>query len=309
MINNLFIFGVALFMIIRGSTMATKWAERLSENFHLSKYTVGFIVVAIISVLPEIFVVISSSVTGVSVLGLGTVLGASVADLTLIFAIIVFWNGRSLKVESRILKNHMVYPLMLILPLVLGLNGYYSRLDGLALIIAGGIFYYLTFRNGGDSKNISKNNYSKLKSVLGLFFSMVILLIGSYFIITSATILANYFGVNPILIGMFVVGIGTTMPELFFSLKSLKEHDDSLAIGDILGTVLADVTIVVGILALINPFSFPQKLIYITGVFLVVSSFILFYFMKTGHKLNKKEAFYLFLLWIVFAVVEFFVNS
>lgn len=310
MISNLFIFVIALFLVIKGATLATRYAARLAEGFHLSKYTIGFIVVAVISILPETFIAISSALKGVPAFGLGTLFGSNVADLTLVFVVMIFFTGRSLKVESKILKNHIVYPLILLLPLVLGFNGHFSRMEGLSLIIAGGLFYYFTLKKGTVSSTaLGSSDWSKYKSLSWLLFSMAVLLVGSYFTVTSATGLANYFGVNPILIGMLVVGLGTTMPELFFSLRSAERRDDALAVGDVLGTVLADATVVVGILALINPFSFPQKIIYITGIFMVAASLILFNLMKSGRSLTKKEAYLLLIFWLVFALIEFIVNK
>lgn len=309
MINNLFIFIVALFMVIKGATLATKYAGRLAKSFHLSKYTVGFIIIAIISILPETFISINAAIEGIPSFGLATLFGSNIADLTLLFALMIFFAGRSLKVESKIIKNHAVYPFILLLPLILGFNGNFSRIEGLALILSGGIFYYLALKNGIDGSVPLSNSNNKIKNSLLLLCSMAIMLIGSHFTVTSATSLANYIGISSILIGMLVVGLGTTMPEFFFSLKSVKKHDDSLAVGDILGTVLADATIVVGILALIAPFSFPVKIIYITGIFMVVASFILFKFMKSGRVISKKEAGILFIFWITFVLVEFFVNK
>lgn len=309
MFNNLFIFSVALFMVVKGATLATKYATLLAEDYRLSKYTTGFIIVAVISILPETFIAINSALKGISSFGLATLFGTSIADMTLIFAVIIFLAGRNLKVESKILKNQAVYPFMLLLPLILGFNGHFSRPEGLALVVAGGIFYYFSLKNGIDSKAVLNNSSDKYKSFLMLIFSMAILLAGSHFIVTSATALAGHFMINPILIGMFVVGVGTTMPELFFSLKSARKRDDSMAVGDILGTVLADATIVVGTLALIQPFSFPQKIIYITGMFMVTSSFILFRFMKSGRTVTRKEAFLLFTFWLVFVLVEFVANN
>lgn len=309
MINNIFIFLVALFMVIKGATMATKYAGRLAESFHLSKYTVGFIIIAIISILPETFIAVNSAIAGIPSFGLGMLFGSNIADLTLVFAILVLYAGRSLKVESKILKNNSLYPFMLFLPLILGLNGSFSRLEGLALIAAGGIFYFMAFKNGSEGVPMPKQEGSRIKNLGLLIASMAVLLVGSHFTVTSATAVANNFGVSPILIGMLVVGLGTTMPELFFSLRSIKKKDDSLAIGDILGTVLADALIVVGILALINPFVFPQKIVYVTGGFMVVASFVLFRFMRSGRSLTKREAWMLFLFWAVFVLVEFFANS
>lgn len=308
MINNAFIFIVALFMVIKGATIATKYAALLAENYRLSKYTVGFIVIAVISILPETFISIDAAISGMPSFGLGMLFGSNIADLTLLFALLVFFAGRSLKVESKILKNHVVYPFILLLPLVLGFNGHFSRLEGLALIIAGGIFYYLALRSGIDGSLPVNNGKNKAKSALMLLLSMAVLLAGSHFTVASATALAGYFRVSPILIGMLIVGLGTTMPEFFFSLKAVKKRDDSLAVGDILGTVLADATIVVGILALISPFSFPQKIIYITGLFMVTASFTLFYFMRSERKLTGREAWLLFVFWIIFVVAEFIAN-
>lgn len=309
MVNNIFIFIVALYMVIKGSTMATNYAGRLAESFRLSKYTVGFIIVAVISILPETFIAINAAISGVPSFGLGMLFGSNIADLTLIFAILVFYAGRSLKVESKILRNHIIYPFILLFPLILGLDGYFTRIEGVILILAGAIFYYIALRDGTDGTMPEVPSNGRYKAIGMLIVSMAVLLIGAHFIVTSATAVANNLGVSPILIGMLVVGLGTTMPELFFSLRSIKNRDDSLAIGDLLGTVLADATIVVGILALVNPFAFPQKIVYITGVFMVLASFILFRFMRSGRSLTRREAWMLFAFWVVFVVVEFFANT
>lgn len=309
MINNLFIFAVALFMVVKGSTLATKYAGRLAESFRLSKYTVGFIIVAIVSILPETFIAINSTVEGIPSFGLGTLLGSNVADLTIVFAIIILFAGRSVKVESKILKNRFAYPFLLLLPLALGLDGYFSRLEGVALIIAGAVFYCVALKNGVDGSVAPDNGNGRYKSFLMLLFGMAVMLAGAYFTVASAATLANLLGVNPILIGMLVVGLGTTMPELFFSLKAVKKHADALAIGDILGTVLADATVVVGILALINPFIFPKKIVYITGVFMVTAAFILFSFMRSGRTISRREGYMLFSFWLVFVLAELIATS
>ncbi|MEO5927726.1 MAG: hypothetical protein ABIO72_03315 [Patescibacteria group bacterium] len=308
MINNVFIFIVALYLVIRGATLATTYAGSLAEGFRLSKYTVGFIIVAIISILPETAISIQAAVSGIPAFGLGMLFGSNIADLTLVFAVIIWHAGRSLKVESKILKNHVVYPFLLLLPLILGADGYLSRLEGAALIVVGVVFYVLAFRNGTNDKRTVPSGHRMLKSFFMLVFGMVLLLFGAHFTVTSASSVALALGISPILVGMLIVGLGTTMPELFFSLRSMKKRDDSLAIGDLLGTVLADATIVVGILALVNPFSFPQRIIYVTGAFMLVAAIVLFQFMRSGRSISKKEAWFLFAFWLAFVIVEFLVN-
>lgn len=309
MLQNLLIFALSLFLLIKGATLATRYAGRLALSFHLSKYTVGFIVVAIISILPETFIGINAALSDIPSFGLATLFGSNVADLTFVFAIIVAMANRGIKIESQILKNNLVYPFLLIMPLVLGLDGYYSRFEGIALIIAGAAFYYLSFKNGVSHQSAKRAPSERLKNTVWLIVSLIILLIGAHFVVESATALAYDLGIKPILIGMLIVSLGTAMPELFFSIKSVKKHNDSLAIGDVLGTVLADATVVVGILALISPFAFSQKIIYITGVFMVLAAFVLFYFMHTGRVLSRKESYLLFAFWMIFVFVEFMFNK
>jgi cation:H+ antiporter len=304
MLSTIFILIVSLFLLIKGATLSTKFAVKVAESFKLSKYIVGFIIVAVISILPETLISINSAIAGVPSLGLGTLFGSNVADLTLVFAIIIFVTKKNIKVESKILKNNIIYPFILLIPMILGLDGYYSRIEGISLLIIGLIFYYFAFKknDGPRIENISKDD--RKKYIFLLLASMTVLLIGSHFVVTSTANLAGNMGISPIIIGIFILGLGSTIPELLFSIKSVKKDDDSLAIGDLLGTVLADATIVVGILALISPFNFPIKIIYVTGVFMVISSFLLFYFMKSGKTLTRSESFILFIFWIVFILTE-----
>ncbi|OGY94039.1 MAG: hypothetical protein A2406_00190 [Candidatus Komeilibacteria bacterium RIFOXYC1_FULL_37_11] len=308
MITNFFIFAISLWVVIKGATLATKYSVKLAENFHLSKYIVGFIVVAFISILPETLIAINSAMDGIPEFGLGTLFGSNVADLTLIFAILIIYAGRGIKIESKVLKNVRLYPFFFLLPLIFGLNGHYSRIEGAGLILAGSLFYYLVFRSGVEKVKALPNGEGKYKNLTFLLFAMVLLLAGAHFTVSSATALAESLKISPILIGLLVVGLGTTMPELFYSLKSMKRKDDGLAIGDILGSVLADATIVVGILAFISPFSFPVKIVYITGVFMMVAALVLLYFMRSGRVISRKEGYLLLMFWLAYVVAEFMMS-
>lgn len=308
MITQLFIFTVALALVMRGATWATRYAAQLAESFHLSQYVVGFLVIAVISILPETFIAVNAGLTGTPEFGFGMLLGSNVADLTIVIAIITFFAHRPLKIESKILKSHALYPFLLLLPIVLGLDGYLSRPEGGALMLAGAVFYYLTLRRKGDAPVPVGKKVGRKRDIFFLILSIAILLFGAHFVVTSSSAIALMVGISPVLIGMLIVGLGTIVPETFFALKATKARHDSLAIGDVLGTVLADATIVVGLLALITPFTFPSTIIYVAGVFMVASSFILFSFMRSGRVITGKEAFALLVLWLTFVSIETIIN-
>jgi len=313
MIENLFIFAVSLFLIIKGATLSTKYSFRIADSYNVSKYVVGFFVVAVISIIPETLVSINAALQNVSAMGLGTLFGSNIADLTLVFAITVLIAGRSLKVESKILKENVVYPFILLVPIILGIDGFYSRWEGLALIFAGVVFYALSFKKEQRVRPVAKQDIevktNKKLDFVYLITGLVLLLAGSHFVVVSGIEIATLLNINKAAMGMLFIGLWTTIPELFFCISAVKNNHDSLAIGDVLGTVLTDATIVIGLLALVNPFAFPRKIIYIAGMFMVASAFMLFYLMKTGKNLSRSEAVLLIFFWVLFVSTELILNS
>lgn len=298
----------ALIIVIRSAEYAIQYSTKIATNLKIPKYIVGFLIVAIISALPETLIGIDSALQGTPSFGLGTLLGANVADLTIIFAIPIFLCSRCLNVKSKILKHSKLYIFMIALPLIFGFNGYYSRWEGIVLILAGFYFYYLLFWRNRESI-IKNDGYFSWKYFSFLLISMMVLLVGANFTVKFGISLAKSLSIHPLIVGLFFVGLGTTLPELFFSIKAVKRNHDELAIGDIMGMVITDSTIVVGILALISPFAFNPKIIYITGSFMLLASVILLHFMRTGRSLNKKEALILVFFYALFVFAEFFANS
>lgn len=309
--DNFFWLALALLLVIKSADFAIRYAARLALGMRLSKYTVGFTIVAAISVLPETFVSISSSLQGIPAFGLGTLFGSNVADLTLVFAMVVIIAGRDLKIESQILKNRLYYAGVLAIPILFGLNGYYSRLEGFSLIAAGLLFYFFVLKRKQHNpvSSFTKVKFSVMaKNLFLLALSLIILLFGAYLTVKFAVAAANFLSVSPILVAL-VVGLGTCLPELSFSIKAARKNHENLALGDIFGTVITDATIVAGILILINPFAFDQKIIFVAGLFMFFAVILLLSFMKTGKVLTKQESLILLFFYLLFVLTEFTVGG
>lgn len=300
---------MSLALLVAGATLATRSAARLSVSLGLSRYTVGLIVVAVISILPEGFVAVESALRGVPAFGLGTLFGSNVADLTLVFGLVVILCGRSIRVKSAVLENNRTYPLLLVLPVALGWNGHYSRAEGVVLAIVGALFYYQAFRGGSRRAGPGAPAGGRFKHLVFLVLGVAVLIAGSNHTIASAVELADLLRINTAVIGMLLVGLGTTLPELAFSISAVKKYDDDLAIGDILGTVFADATLLVGIIALIGPFHFPPQIVHVAGGFMVAASIFLGVFMNSGRMLTRREAAALIGFWMAFVAVEIMTSS
>jgi len=310
-IINLILFLASLFILIQCAEYAIKYSSRLAKILRFPEFIVSFFIIALISVLPEATVSIISAFNGEPEMGLGTLLGSNVADLTLVFGIVALFSSRGIKVKSKILRNDFYYLILLLFPLILGFDGRFSRIDGLILVLIGLLFFVKTyFESNKFHKQFSPAKRKPfLKSILFLILSLGILLISAFFTVRFAVNFASEAKLPAMLIGITIIALGTCLPELIFSIKAVKKNHDSLALGDILGTVITDATIILGLVALISPFSYNPYNIYITGTAMFLAGIFVIFFMRSEKSISKWEGFLLILFYILFVFVEFFVNN
>jgi len=225
----------------------------------------------------------------------------------LVFGLVTLFSIRGIKVKSIVLKEDFIYLFLLLLPVIFGLNGHYSRLEGILLIIFGIFFFFTLSFDRARSKTKPKDFNSGIfyKNLFLLIISMGILIISAYFTVKFAQLLASDLGIPSFLIGLTVVSIGSCLPELIFSIKAVRKNHDGLALGDVLGTVITDATIILGIIILIKPFSFNPILCYITGFAMFLSGLIAIIFMKTGKILSKREGIILLIIYALFLILSF----
>ncbi|MFA7708251.1 MAG: sodium:calcium antiporter [Candidatus Pacearchaeota archaeon] len=310
-IINLILLLICLFVLLKSADYATKYSSEAAKHCHISEFLISFFVVAFVVILPETTISFISAIQGHSELALGTLIGSNVADLTLIFGIIALFSFKGVKVKSKILKNTFFYLILLFLPLLLGIDGSFTRIDGAILLCAGILFFIKLYHDGKSlhKKTFHKNKESLFKVLILLILSLVILVITAYFTVKFGINFANEIHVPLILVGLTVIGVGSCLPELIFSIKAVRKNHNELALGDILGSVILDATVILGIVILISPFSVPALTEHITAFSMFFATFFVVLFMRTDHLLSKHEGIMLILAYILFLIVEFFVNK
>lgn len=309
-ISNLIFFLFFLFALIKSADYATRYSSKMAKAFHLSEFIASFFVVAVISAFPEGTIAVLSAIKGVPEFGLGTLLGSNVADLALVFGIIALISRNGVTVKSEILKKDFFYLALLLFPVILGLDGHFSRIDG-ALLVLAGLFFFFTLSVESTMFKKKFNNLKDrafIKNTALLVLSLIVLLVSANYTIKFGVGLANSLHVPSILIGLTMVSIGSCLPELFFSIRAIKNNRDDLALGDILGTVVIDATVLVGVIALISPFYFNPIIIYLTGAAMFIAGVLTVIFISTGKVLTMKEGAYLLLFYAVYLITEIVVN-
>lgn len=309
LVINLILFLVSLLVLVKGAEHAVKYSSNIAKVFRISEFIVSFFIISVISVFPEGTVSIVSALQGIPEFGLGTLLGSNVADLSLVFGIVALFSIRGIKVKSEIIRNDLLYLCLLLAPIVLGFDGHFSRFDGIILVLSGVLFFVtLSIESKMFKRKPGKSEGKWAKSLGLLLLSLLFLLGGAYYTVKFGVEFANDINIPPFLVALTIVAIGSCLPELIFSLKAVKNKHEELALGDILGTVITDATILIGVLALINPFSFNPMIIYVTGVMMFLAGVVSIWFIKSGKILTKKEGIYLLLFYILSLIIEFIVN-
>lgn len=301
---------ILLFLLIvmgKSASWAIRASRGLARRAGLSEFLIGMVIVTFVSILPETIIMIVSALRGTPALGLGTLLGSNVADLTLIFGLVALASPGDISTDRAFLKARHFSLFFLLLPVILGYTGAYSRLDGL-LLLAGGILFFIFIarakkRNGSPAAQNGNHRSAGAETAI-LVLALGTMGLAATWAVQYAEILAQSIGMAPALVGLLIVAPGTCLPELIFSLRAVRRRRHTLAIGDILGGVIADASIVLGVVALINPFSFNPRIVIVTGVFMLLAGILFFSAIRSGRKLTRSEGLLLLAFYVVFVIVE-----
>lgn len=310
--ENIIILLLLLAVMGKSASWTIRSAVGFSRLVGLGEFVIGLVVITLISILPEAIVSILAAAQGSPALGLGTLVGSNVADLALVFGAVVFFAPRAVSAEPAFIKDDYIFLGFLLLPLILGFTGAFSRLDGIILIAASIVFFFIMARvkrRHGIRTHHTHIGHSVIKELPILIVSVALMGTSAYFAVQYASALAEHIGMAPAVIGLLIIAPGTALPELLFAVRAVRRHHNTLALGDVLGTVVADTTLVLGIVALIHPFSFNPRIIIVTGVFMLFAGILFFSFLRSGKKLTRAEGALLLAFYALFIIVEFITRN
>lgn len=298
--------GIAI--VVYGADEAIKRLLGLSKFFRLSAFVTGVVIAGTLAVLPELSIGVLSAIEGSSTFGLGLIFGANVADLTLVIGVVVLVAGNQ-KMTSGMLKNLKISFIAVLLPVFLLLDGEISTIDGVILVVAFAVYVLWLLRSGRGEKEIAERmRLSKRVVRLGitvflLAIGITVLFIGSELVTSSAQELSSTLGLPLFLIGI-VVAIGTCLPEMAFAIRA-SEKEGSIGIGNILGNVLADSMLTIGIIAIIHPIRIPNMASPIAaGVFVALSAIFVYLRSRDG-EINKQDGILLIGVYALFVLIQY----
>ena len=277
------------------------------KSFVISSVLMGFS-----TSLPEIFIGITSALHGESELMLGIVIGSNMIALTIVIGIgAVLTNG--LMLNKKIVQRSTVYAILYsLLPLFLIKDGNLSRIDGVILLTSFILYFSQLisqekrFTQVFNRQKINWDNFKLFLFNISIFYGgLFLLLLSSEGIVFSTLKIAESFNIPTIIISIFLIAFGTSLPEITFGIRSMRMKQKNMMIGDVMGSIVTNSTLALGIASLISPIIIHDFSPYLNGViFILITCLLFLVFARTDHKITKKEAVSLIIVYLVFVLIE-----
>ncbi len=305
----LFIFGLVL--ISYSANVLVKYTENISHDLNISYFFSSLIFIGLATSSPEIFIALLASLDNKSNIAIGNALGSNIANIALVFAVSFFFiklNRDTLReIFTRDVKAFFTYIILIsILLIPLLIDGQMNTIDSIILFCTFLIFliFLRKFINFDDRENetISDSNLLKNSSVIVL--SILLLIFGTQVFLNSSIAIASFFGVPNYVIGLSLTAIGTSIPELAASIQSARRGNVDFIIGNILGSNIFNIVLVLGLVGLIdyNPKSFIDYNEFLRDISVIILTTILLIMIARNYNvyLSKILGMILFLGFIVY---------
>jgi cation:H+ antiporter len=287
------LFVVGFVLLISGANLLVEGSASIAKKLNISSIVIGLTIVAFGTSAPELIVNIFASVQGNTEIAIGNILGSNIVNILLILGVSSIIYPLATK-ENTVWKE---IPLSLLAAILLGVmvndtlidGGTFSgltRIDGIVFIAFFIIFLYYTFgisKVSGENTDLEIKEMSYMKSSLYIVGGLLGLVIGGKWIVDGAIKIAEGFNVSQSLIGLTVVAIGTSLPELATSAVAAYKKQSDIAIGNVVGSNIFNIFWILGLSAVINPLPFSKDSV-IDIIMTIVASLILFLIMFIGKK-------------------------
>tara|TARA_Y100000590_G_scaffold222480_3_gene251799 strand:- start:5554 stop:6516 length:963 start_codon:yes stop_codon:yes gene_type:complete len=295
-------------VLLGGGEALVRGATRLSRSLQISPLIIGLTVVAFGTSLPEFAVNLIASVTGSTEMAFGNVMGSNMANIGLIAALTAL--VLPLKISPKIATIEMPFLFLLTsITLILAFfpnSGKFGRVEGVVLVGLLIVFLYRTIKQGrndpkevyGRQKDSSNANTNLSKNIGFIIVGAIALILGAELIVFSGQGLAEHFGIRESIIGLAVLAVGTSLPELTASLVSAFRGHPDLAVGNIIGSNVLNLAFVLGFVALVHPVDIPSHGGITDIVSVLFLTFILWAIVFWRSELRRSHGLFLLVFYI-----------
>jgi cation:H+ antiporter len=287
-------------VLIWGADVLIDQSERIALEFKIPEFIIGATLIALGTSLPEMAASIAASYDGHPEIAVANVIGSNILNITLVLAT-VFLIAKNINPNRDFFAKDSTWALMPVLIFILMIiDGTISRFDALLLLLLMGAYLMFLLQDAKsmlvEEVAIEQNEpFSWTKIAPMLFLGLALVIAGAHFTIESASSIAKSFGISEWIIGVLMISLGTSLPELTVSVTAALKGKVDMAIGNIIGSNMANTTIVLAAAALVNPISL-NAMSYIFDIATMLVATLILVFITANKLYNKAAGISLFII-------------
>ena len=288
------IFVIAMGVLIWGADVIIDQSERIALKFKIPEFVIGATLIALGTSLPEMAASIAASYNGKADIAISNVIGSNILNITLVLAT-VFLISTKINPARDFFAKDSTWALVPVLVFILMIfDGTISRFDAsLLLLLMGAYLLFLlqdakNIPNLEDIEEIDESTFSWTKVVPLLILGFVLVIVGAHFTVESASEIARDFGISEWVIGIIMISLGTSLPELVVSIAAATKGKVDMAIGNIIGSNMANTTVVLGAAAMVHPMPIDAPAYMFDIATMIIATLLLVFL--TANKLYTKSA-------------------
>jgi cation:H+ antiporter len=309
--KDFIIFIIGIFVIIKSADLFTAGAEGIARAFRIPRVIIGLTIVSLATTAPEFTVSTISSYMGVGGIAVGNAVGSCLANIGLVLGIAVII--RAIDFTPRVIKQELFFLVIAVVILyLLMLDSTLTFGDGLFLcLLLVAFFIYIILRELKTRRKREEetpSNYNSRKDILKFLAGAAgVVLSAKYAIIPPGINIAHFLGVPEIVIGLSMIAVGTSLPELVTAVIAIRKKMGELAAGNVIGSNILNILWVLGFSSLINPLNIDIQTRRITMPVLLFITFLMFLFSRTKFKLTRGEGLTLLAIYggYIFYILKF----
>ena len=297
--------------LIKGADFVIEESEKIALHYKISSFVIGATVIALGTSLPEMAASVVASMHHKSDLAVSNVIGSNIFNIALVLGVVFFMAKKMTPKRDMFADDSAwaLFPIMVFL--VVGYDGTISRFEGIVYICMMGAYLMFLFNNASFvleeevDESLAKEAFDWKSTGLLLLAGFALVIGGANFAVESASTIARSFGVSEWIIGLLLVAMGTSLPELIVSIQAAKKKNADMIIGNIIGSNVANFTMVIGMAAVVN----PLKVSFSENAFDIMTALILTVMLVfvTANRLYNRSTGIVFLLMMLLVLENSFV--
>lgn len=311
---------IGFVLLVKGADFLVDGASKLAKRFHIPEIVIGLTIVSMGTSMPELFVSITSAIEGHSDMAIGNVVGSNIVNLFFILGLSAIVKSIAFKRETRLIEIPLCLVVSIIFMIVCNIGQDITRVEAIILLALFIMFIIYTIvmsfkgeefdkeDNVEEEKDNDKSKNSALKDIVFIILGVVALKFGGDLAVNNAVNVAQILGLSEKIIGVTILAIGTSLPELVTSVSSAMKGKSDIAIGNIIGSNIFNMLFIIGVSALINPIAYnisynKDMIILIIGT--VILS--LFPLIPPKNKMSRMNGIIFTIMYLAYMVSLFYI--